>query len=327
MFKNSYMKLVHVIFQILVVLITPVITDSQNLVPNPSFEDLINCPDAAGNIEDDLMVWKSSRGTPDYFHSCATDFLLSVPTNFAGFQAPVEGNGYIGLWTYSKNNPASATESISVELIDPLTLGEKYFISFNYSLTFGTQGHNYSHNKIGIQLSTEEYFINNPSPINNFTHLETSEIPIDSSIWIPVMGSFIADSPYSYLNLGNFYEPMFVDTIGLEEENFRAYYYFDNICVSTDSIECNLINNIININPSILVKIYFDSNGILNIINNSPNKLSTIELYNVRGQKIYSSFNLSGNIQTVDLSSIPPQILIGIVQTQNSIFTYKLIKQ
>ena len=298
----------------------------QNLVPNPSFEEYIACPDAAGNIEDDLLTWKSARGTPDFFHSCALDLLMSVPSNFAGHQNPIAGEGYIGLWTYSKTNPASATEAVGVQLTNPLTLGQTYYISFNYSLTYGTQGHNYTHDKLGVQFSMAEYTPDFPAPINNFTHLEASEIPLDSSIWVTINGSFMADAEYSHINVGNFYESSYVDTIGLEEENFRAYYYFDNICVSTDSVVCNLISDLPTIQQNDLVKLFLDPLGMLHVSNNGSERITDFFLCNAQGQVVYSASTISDSYQIIDLNSIQSQLLIGIAKTENSVYRYKLLK-
>lgn len=57
-----------------------------NLVPNPSFEDTVSCPNYANQI-DKAVGWHASRNTPDYFNGC--DWLTSnqsVPNNFRGYQ-------------------------------------------------------------------------------------------------------------------------------------------------------------------------------------------------------------------------------------------------
>ncbi|MEO5569521.1 MAG: hypothetical protein ABIT08_07925 [Bacteroidia bacterium] len=43
---------------------------SQNLVPNPSFEDTVHCPDHGGNI-DQATGWINCGITPDYYNACA----------------------------------------------------------------------------------------------------------------------------------------------------------------------------------------------------------------------------------------------------------------
>ncbi len=57
---------------------------SQNLVPNPSFEDLTACPGAlAGICSNNAPPWQcgTSGGSVDYYHSCATNPWVGVPNN------------------------------------------------------------------------------------------------------------------------------------------------------------------------------------------------------------------------------------------------------
>ena len=72
-------------------------SQSQNLVPNPSFESVTDCfpyPDSLSCIS-----WFSpSDGTPDNFSSCFNpnypDF--GVPNNLLGYQFPHSGQAYAG---------------------------------------------------------------------------------------------------------------------------------------------------------------------------------------------------------------------------------------
>ena len=76
---------------------------AQNLVPNPSFEDTVSCPDNLAQI-DKAVGWSSYRITPDYFNSCSSASAfpsVSVPSNQWGTQSAKTGNAYAGLITYS----------------------------------------------------------------------------------------------------------------------------------------------------------------------------------------------------------------------------------
>ncbi len=50
-----------------------------NLVPNPSFEDTLYCPNVTNQI-DAAMGWLNFGNTPDYFNACAP-ISLNVPNN------------------------------------------------------------------------------------------------------------------------------------------------------------------------------------------------------------------------------------------------------
>ncbi len=69
---------------------------SQNLVPNPSFEDTLACPTTANQLNN-CAFWSVVYESPDYFHEC--DFITgntSVPYNFAGISIP--GNRLCLCW-------------------------------------------------------------------------------------------------------------------------------------------------------------------------------------------------------------------------------------
>ena len=100
----------------------------------------------------------------------------------------------------------------------------------------------------------------NPCPIDNFTHINETSIIADTINWARISGTFIADSSYQYIAIGNFFDDQHTDTIHIRDsdttiENF-AYYYIDNVCVSEDSLECLIINNVNDFKEKIKLIIY-----------------------------------------------------------------------
>src|SRR5438045_3096402 len=80
---------------------------SQNLVPNPSFETLINCPPGTSgacvffvdNVKASTTYWQNvGCGSADYFNSCASSGGVSVPFNMFGYQNARTGNAYVGFY-------------------------------------------------------------------------------------------------------------------------------------------------------------------------------------------------------------------------------------
>ena len=59
-------------------------------------------------------------------------------------------------------------------------------------------------NKFGILFSTVPYSKNNTPAINITPQVISSQIITDTIDWINISGSFIADSTYNYIILGNF---------------------------------------------------------------------------------------------------------------------------
>ena len=177
----------------------------QNLVPNPSFEDTVSCPDNFNQVAR-CLGWSVSKDSPDYFHSCDTQgFGVSIPLNAFGYQQAATGNAYCGFYTF--NSPATYREIIGTQLTSALNIAEKYYISFKVSL--GDPVFNLldcASNKIGALFSTVPYSLANPAPINNFSHVYSASVIVDSINWVTISGSFVADSAYQYIHLGCFFE-------------------------------------------------------------------------------------------------------------------------
>lgn len=111
---------------------------SQNLVPNWSFEDTINCPTTLGQI-DNSIGWMSFAITPDYFNNCASSTApvpVSVPHNIWGDQNAHSGNAYAGFVAF-KSGGSNVREFIAIQLSQALVVGMKYFLKFYVSSAFG----------------------------------------------------------------------------------------------------------------------------------------------------------------------------------------------
>lgn len=211
--------------------------NSQNLVPNGDFEDTIRCPFGVSEIES-VRDWYSCGPTPDYFNSCS-DSLLGTPRNFKGFQWPSSKKGYCGLYT---NLEHDVREVIGVKLSQPLNAGIKYYVQFKASLSDVS---NYAHNGLGILFSTRANLNStNPFIATNFAHIHSDSIITNYENWIRVSGSFVADSNYQYIMIGNFFKNSDIERrqsnspLAKGLNDYNAYYFIDDVCVSIDSNTC-----------------------------------------------------------------------------------------
>ncbi len=232
------------------------LVQAQNLVPNPSFEDTIACPFGLAQMSR-AMSWSSYGVTPDYFNSCAPEGnSASVPLNLVGYQNARTGNAYAGLVTFVALIP-NRREYIGAQLTQPLDSAQKYYITFYVSRGLNSSQHfNIATNKIGIRFSTTGYSQSFPVPVDNYSHLYSDSVIADTIGWKKVSGTFIADSAYQYLAIGNFFNDSSTTVMIFDTTAVEAYYYIDDVCVSTDSLVCNGIHEIVleqNNNPLIQV--------------------------------------------------------------------------
>lgn len=105
-----------------------------NLVPNPSFEILSDCPNSVYGI-DLAQNWFSAttNGSPDIYNQCAINSNFGVPKNAPdSYQMAFHGAGYAGLYNYF-SGIQFYREYIEVELIENLAQAKPYFYRFRFS--------------------------------------------------------------------------------------------------------------------------------------------------------------------------------------------------
>lgn len=74
---------------------------------------------------------------------------------------------------------------------------------------------------------------------HNFAQVFTDSILSDTINWFHIKGSFVADSAYQYITLGNFFDDAHTDTLVLPGGlKIESGYFIDDVCVSTDSTLC-----------------------------------------------------------------------------------------
>lgn len=224
--------------------------DGQNIVPNPSFEEYSQCPNNSQQTEF-CNGWNSWRLTPDYFNACSPSETFEekkcdVPCNLGGCQDANTGSAYIGLITHPQvsipSNPYR--EYLGAELLEDLVIDEEYYISFYTSR--GPGGLDWvstsATNNIGLLFTKSGYDYTNPISTLGYNHLNANEIILDTTSWVHIEGTFIADSAYTHLGLGNWFSNSQTEvSVVVEDGNLDAYYYIDDVCVrSNEDCRANL---------------------------------------------------------------------------------------
>ena len=225
--------------------------EAQNLVPNPSFEVTDTCPyTAAFNVGDRPLFWNRWDQSPDYFHACAGDLggadtLVDVPWNGFTWQYAHDGDAYVGMTCFEPND---FREHVGAPLLESLVVGQTYNVSFWVNLA--TEGNywetRWACNNQGVLFTMDEHIWSGntgsgPEFIpRNYAHVNHPTIITDTANWTLVSGSFVADSAYRYIVLGNFFDDVHTDTIRFTPglPSWGAYYLYDAICVSPIPGEC-----------------------------------------------------------------------------------------
>ncbi len=285
---------------------------SQNLVPNAGFEDETGCP-AQINEVDLANGWSGWGGTPDYFHSCSnlSAPLYGVPNNTRGFQPARSGDAYIGLFTFA-NFSTNMREFVGRELIQPLQPGTTYYVSLwvNHAEQSLVQ---FATNNIGVRFSTTPFSQANPDSVNNQPAVFSSSVITDNINWVVVKGSFVADSAYTHIGIGNYISDSLTTIQNIGGPNtVYAYYLIDDICVATDSSYCFPEPNSISEHTPFLLSVF--PNPAQNLVTikldhsaKSSEKLK-YRIYDLHGREIFTGEMIFGAKTTIDTSSWPAGI-------------------
>ncbi len=204
---------------------------AQNLVPNWSFEDTIQCPDNFGQLNRTQNWFNPTTGTPDYFNSCNGGFF-SVPYNAFGYQIARTGNAISGCYYGGPNLfPANNREYIETQLTDSMVNAHKYCISFYVSRANSSS---MAISNVGCYLSNNSIMTNN---IFNLPVTPQIENPVgnyltDTSAWLRISETYVSNGGENYITIGNFHDDASTDSIRLNQNgNDFYYYYIDDVSI------------------------------------------------------------------------------------------------
>ncbi|MFM2225568.1 MAG: hypothetical protein RJA07_1770 [Bacteroidota bacterium] len=194
--------------------------NAQNLIPNPSFEQNQNCLFAINqynSIDSCVVNWTDPIDNfTQYFNPCNADSNYRTPLSGGAYQAAKDGNAYVGISMIAKN--ASDTtdyhQYIQTKFTQHLIIGKKYsfkmYVNLADSMEFdgsGGQSMVFACNNVGVFFSTWKAFFNHTSisnPIYIKPQLLFTQVVKDTANWTELSQTFIADSAYEYITIGNF---------------------------------------------------------------------------------------------------------------------------
>ncbi|MFY0651961.1 MAG: OmpA family protein [Cyclobacteriaceae bacterium] len=244
------------LFAFSLVILCTSISLGQNMVTNPSFEEMKNCPFSMNQLKF-TKAWfpfGTADPSPDLFHTCAYGNMVGIPRNIFGLQKPRTGDAYAGLIAYltSKSGktwklPANHREFVMVQLTKPLIKGNSYYAEMWVNLAENCE---YAVNSLGM------YFT------QNLPHMDWKAMELgyykpqiqsnpDSIInningWTKVSGTFVAKGDELALTIGNFINDQNIqvektkrkfpvpkkDKVPKHLQPMMAYYFIDDVRVT-----------------------------------------------------------------------------------------------
>ncbi|MBK9639542.1 MAG: T9SS type A sorting domain-containing protein [Bacteroidetes bacterium] len=234
-----------------IILICPFFCLSQNLIPNGSFEVYSSCPSFYSQIDSALYWFSPTVGTPDYYNSCATNFAVSIPNNYSGYQNAI-GSGFTGI-ILLHTQAVNTREYIETQLSSPLLANQSYYFKMYVNIADKSEKRT---DAIGVYFSDTLIAGFAPATVLPFIPniSNTSGLFLDSINWRMVSGIYSAHGGEQFVVIGNFKTDTMTST--LPNNNFIdqvpvVYAFIDSVTLtSVTSIEDQLENEKVQIYPN-----------------------------------------------------------------------------
>lgn len=211
---------------------------SQNLVPNPGFEQYDTCPTGVSTSWDSQIEkcnswYAPSAGTSDFFNSCSPiSGGANVPNSAFGYQNSYDGDGMLGIILTIEEGELSYFEYVQAKLIQPLESGRTYEISFRVNLANGSD---YAVGSVGAWLSNSTVTSLNWTPIFSATPSISNNTGIlsDTTNWMEVKANYLSNGGEEYITIGYYTDTLSPDTLRINPiavtTTIYSYYYIDGL--------------------------------------------------------------------------------------------------
>jgi gliding motility-associated-like protein len=242
----KHLLIVSAIFVFFVELQAQIPCWDKNRVPNSGFESYRSCQENK-SIQKSTSAWIDYSLNIDQFPP-SMDFFSLYCNKKSGFYAeipqdnpPHTDNSMLGgfmlqadarTWTASRS---VHKEYAYCELNGRLSVGKTYRLQFYVKFAQVRQFQNSPIDQIGAVLSEDDPTLffeqsryNGPVPI---AQSEPGQLLNNTNDWVLISQTFVADKPYQYLMLGNFYkeDENVLQNFFKTQDKFNAYYLFDEV--------------------------------------------------------------------------------------------------
>lgn len=310
----------------LLLLIAAIAYAQPNLVPNPGFENVNQCPNNQNDYAA-MQNWYSVLSTStDFYNACSTYPDGGVPQNFLGNQTAHNGNAYAGVLLYLNNPQMEYREYIGVKLTQALQAGKKYCISFYAAQADSAGLHT---NTIAAYIGDSIY----PNPwyaiaaLPYTPQIQTTQYIENNSGWQLVEGEYTAQGGEQYLTIGSFtgdanttFGPnsLIPNPSGPNQTYMQSYVYVDDVtvkeCQKVGLDEENAGNIALYPNPTtgiVLIDLPVQPTGV------------KVELYNLAGALVAQYDVKAGPKAKIDASALSNGLYIARINSNGKPLIYK----
>lgn len=306
------------------------VSNSQNTVTNPSFENYSNsfCGiQSPGDFNQIMIDWISpTTAAPQVFFTTIEDTCYNFqplsqyigPLGLKGNQTPRTGDVMVGLWSYTISG-LNQRHYVQNALTSPMVVGNTYIVEFYVSLADFME---LAIDKIGAHLSVNQISSGTDTPLIYAPQVESSAFIDDATNWVLVSDTIIAQEAYSYITIGNFNDDNSTNTMVNPSGSgapgtYGALYFIDDIRVEE-------------IDVAELVKIEDDRfqiypTNVTDELNLKIKNDSWVEIHNSFGQLVFSEKFENGQ-RKIDVSGFSKGTYIVSAKSKYGTISRKIIK-
>ncbi len=222
---------------------------AQNLVKNPSFENINSCP--LLNTKLNWYVndwWSMDSSSAEIFNGCATGGYGQLPSTHWGYQFPRTGNSMVNVLFMYTTAP-NVRGYIQATFTQPLIKDSLYCVSYWVNL-----GHNIPGMQIKALKNVDAYINDTLLNWNNgmnfnlvgFTPQITSPVFLTDTLnWMQVSGLYKAQGGEMHITIGNFKNANSTPIYIINQGNGNGYicYFIDDVSVSPFSLQPPKLGN------------------------------------------------------------------------------------
>ena len=317
---------------ILILFLLVLNANSQNLVPNGSFETYTSCPTGPGQTNLATPWYDPTGASSDYFNACASvSSFVNVPDGTMGFwQYARSGGAYSGFWAM-QNFGSEVREYIQVPLTTPMSPGTCYSITFYTNLMNLLKK---GCNNIGAYVSATAVTTSSPNVLNFTPQILLAGNPaiVDTVNWTKISGLYYAAGGEQYLTIGNFKNDTNTVTqvIDASSPYDVAYYFIDDVSVvACADTGVSITEHDKNFNFKLYPNPVNDKITVqFELIERAD---VSVEIKNVLGQTVTTNsidtFEKGKNQIEVDLSGLSPGLYLIQLHSGNKSSSRKIIKE
>jgi gliding motility-associated-like protein len=236
--------------------------------------------------------------------------MMGVPANIGGYQAALNGDGYIGILTYVSHPLAFDYKEYVCTSFTPLIKGVKY--EFSMSVSLADDSSSWATDDLGVyffDLAPE--YVSENKVLTVIPQISFSSYgPItDKANWVRLIAAFVADSAYDNLVIGGFKDYNTMVKAATPATGTGAYYYIDSVVLqlAADNILMTFTDTLLCAGDSAFIS-YTVPDGLFGGAN-----LFTLQLSNAVGD--FSNPTILGSVINTKSGTIsayiPPNLSTG----------------